>query len=53
MNMSSRGGQLDAALHGTYELHGLTERWRRPPYHSLSDEQMEELSQVLVDLNLL
>ncbi len=46
-------GSFDAALHGTYELHGLTERWRRPPYHSLSDAQMEALSQQLADLNLL
>ena len=45
-------GSFDAALHGTYELFGLTERWRRPPYHSLSDEQMEELSQKLADLEL-
>ena len=45
-------GSFDAALHGTYELFGLAERWRRPPYHSLTDEQMEELSQALADMNL-
>ena len=45
-------GGFDAALHGTYELFGLSQRWRRPPYHSLTDEQMEGLSQLFLDLNL-
>ena len=45
-------GSFDAALHGTYELFGLAQRWRRPPYHSLTDEQMEALSQFIVDLKL-
>ena len=45
-------GGFDAALHGTYEHFGLSQRWRRPPYHSLTDEQMEELSQLFVDLKL-
>ena len=40
-------GSFDAALHGTYELFGLAQRWRRPPYHTLTDEQMDELSHVL------
>ena len=46
-------GSFDAALHGTYELFGLAQRWRRPPYHSLTDEQMDGLSQQLVELKLL
>ncbi len=45
-------GGFDAALHGTFEHFGLSQRWRRPPYHSLTDEQMEELSQLFVDLKL-
>jgi 4-hydroxy-tetrahydrodipicolinate synthase len=45
-------GGFDAALHGTYELFGLSQRWRRPPYHSLTDEQMEQLSQLFLDLKL-
>ena len=45
-------GGFDAALHGTYELFGLSQRWRRPPYHSRTDEQMEQLSQLFVDLKL-
>ncbi|MYJ79005.1 MAG: dihydrodipicolinate synthase family protein, partial [Caldilineaceae bacterium SB0670_bin_27] len=43
-------GGFDAAVHGTYELFGLAQRWRRPPYHSLTDEQMEALSQLFVEL---
>ncbi|MYC96725.1 MAG: dihydrodipicolinate synthase family protein [Caldilineaceae bacterium SB0661_bin_32] len=45
-------GGFDAAVHGTYELFGLAQRWRRPPYHSLTDEQMEALSQLFVELKL-
>ena len=45
-------GGFDAALHGTYEHFGMSQRWRRPPYHSLTDEQMEQLSQLFLDLNL-
>ena len=45
-------GGFDAALHGTFEHFGLSQRWRRPPYHSLTDEQMEQLSQLFLDLNL-
>ena len=49
--LSVKGG-FDAALHGTFEHFGLSQRWRRPPYHSLTDEQMDELSQLFVDLKL-
>ena len=45
-------GGFDAALHGTYELFGVSQRWRRPPYYSLADEEMEQLAQLLTDLNL-
>ncbi len=45
-------GGFDAALHGTYEFFGLAQRWRRPPYHSLTDEQMEQLTQLFHDLKL-
>lgn len=37
-------GGFDAGLHGVMELFGITGRWRRPPYHSLSDEQMDSLA---------
>lgn len=38
-------GGFDAAIHGVMELHGLCGRWRRPPYHSLSNPQMQALRQ--------
>jgi len=44
--MASEGG-FDAAMHGIYELFGLTQRYRRLPYHSLSDLQMEQLAEFL------
>ena len=37
-------GSADAALHGLLELKGLAQRWRRKPYHSLNNEQMDQLS---------
>ena len=37
-----RGG-FDAGMHGVLELYGIAGRWRRTPYYSLSDEEMDEL----------
>jgi 4-hydroxy-tetrahydrodipicolinate synthase len=36
-------GNFDAMFHATQELFGIGGRWRRPPYHSFTDEQMERL----------
>jgi dihydrodipicolinate synthase/N-acetylneuraminate lyase len=47
--LAMRGG-FDAALHGIMELTGLAQRWRRPPFYSLSDEEMDLLSAFLDDL---
>ncbi len=41
--MSYQGG-FDSAMHGTMELTGLCGRWRRPPYYSLSDAEIERLA---------
>ena len=46
-------GGFDAAMHGILEHYGLAQRWRRSPYHSLSDEQMEKLGDFLHELKLL
>ena len=46
-------GSFDAAVHGMLELYGLAGRWRRDPYHSLTDEQMEQLAAFLKGLSLL
>ena len=36
-------GGFDAGIHGVLEMAGICERWRRPPYYSLSDLEMEQL----------
>ena len=36
-------GGFDAGMHGILELYGVAGRWRRTPYYSLNDEEMEEL----------
>ena len=46
-------GGRDAAIHGLFELCGLAGRWRRKPYHSLTDEQMEQLKTHAKELGLL
>ncbi|NLX99359.1 MAG: dihydrodipicolinate synthase family protein [Rhodopirellula sp.] len=46
-------GSFDAALHGILELTGQAGRWRRAPYHSLSDQQMEQLNEFLKTLRIL
>lgn len=40
-------GGVRAGLHGTLELYGICGRWKRPPYHSLSDTEMERLAEFL------
>lgn len=40
-------GSFDAAVHAMLELLGLAPRWRRPPYHSFTDEEMEQLAGML------
>ena len=37
-------GGLDATMHGAMELFGIAQRWRRKPYHSLSDREMGHLA---------
>jgi dihydrodipicolinate synthase/N-acetylneuraminate lyase len=36
-------GNFDAMFHATQEIFGIGGRWRRTPYHSFTDEQMERL----------
>jgi len=43
-------GGFDAAMHGMMELAGLCQRWRRKPYYSLSDAEMERLAAFRTDL---
>jgi dihydrodipicolinate synthase/N-acetylneuraminate lyase len=44
--LASDGG-FDAGIHGMLELAGLGKRYRREPYHSLNDHQMEMLKEFL------
>jgi 4-hydroxy-tetrahydrodipicolinate synthase len=38
-------GGFNAALHGTLELFGVAQRWRRTPYYSLTDQEMERMAE--------
>lgn len=46
-------GGCDAGVHGLLELYGLAKRYRRPPYHSLTDRQMQILTEFLKKKGLL
>lgn len=46
-------GSWDAGAHGMLELYGLAQRWRRKPYHSLTDAEMEQFRAKLLALKLL
>ncbi len=46
-------GGFDAGVHGTLELFGVARRWRRNPYYSLNDEEMEKLADFYRGLGLL
>lgn len=50
--MSLPGG-FDAGIHACHELFGVTQRWRRPPYYSLNDQEMEKLAHFFRSLSLL
>ena len=41
--ISGLQGGFDAGMHGILELFGTAGRWRRTPYYSLNDQEMEEL----------
>lgn len=45
-------GGRDAAVHGLLELAGVCGRWRRRPYHSLTDAEMQQLSQFAKEMKL-
>ena len=44
---------LHAAWHATLELKGIASRWLRPPALSLTDKEMERLSEMLDEMELL
>lgn len=47
-HISSVPGGYSAGFHAVQELYGLAGRWRRKPYHSFSDEEMESLREFFV-----
>lgn len=51
--IASLPGGFDAGIHGTMELFGICQRWRRKPYHSLTDQEMEKLADLFRNLGLL
>ena len=46
-------GGWNAGLHGALEVFRIAQRWRRPPYYSLDDEEMEKLSAFFADKGML
>lgn len=42
-------GGFDAGIHGLLEIAGLAQRWRRKPYYSLNDEEMDRLRAFVQD----
>lgn len=51
--VTSLPGGFNAGIQAMHELTGVAERWRRPPYHSLTDEQLEQLRDGLKRLTIL
>jgi len=52
-HMSTYPGGRDAAVHGLIEIFGIAGRWRRPPYHSLTDTEMTKLKSFVKDRGLI
>ena len=46
-------GNFDAGIHAAYELFGVGQRWRRPPYYSLNDAEVERLAAFFREKSLL
>ncbi len=46
-------GGFDAGMHGMLELYNLASRWRRKPYYSLTDPEMDRLRGFLQELSVL
>jgi dihydrodipicolinate synthase/N-acetylneuraminate lyase len=50
--VAAEGVNFSAAIQGMYEIAGLGRRWRRSPYSSLTEEQMEKLGAFLEERKL-
>ena len=51
--ISSMPGGFDAGIHGVLELFGICKRWRRLPYYSLNDREMEILADGLKRIGIM
>ena len=51
--IAGQTGNFDACVHGMLELNGLASRYRRKPYYTLNDCEMEQLEKELLRLKLL
>lgn len=49
---ATHGLHFDAVVHGAMELAGLAGRWRRAPYSSLTDAQLDQLEAFFTSLGL-
>ena len=49
---SSFPGGSDAVIHAAIEVFGIAQRWRRKPYYSLNDQEMEKLTDFFRGLSL-
>ena len=50
---AKNGVHFSAAIQGLYEIAGVGRKWRRTPYSSLSDEEMEKLRAFSKEKNLI
>ena len=46
-------GGFNTVVHGMAELYGINGRYLPPPYHTMTDQQMEKLADSLKNMNLL
>ena len=51
--LAAQPGGFDAGIHGVLELVGICPRWRRSPYYSLNDAEMEKLGASLKQAGIL
>ena len=52
LTMALPGG-FDAGMYGALELVGICQRWRRKPYHTLTDEELAPLADFFKDVGVL
>lgn len=50
---TTQTGNFDTCMHGMLELNGLAQRYRRKPYYTINDAELEQLANRLKTLGLL